>query len=120
MLLGLAIEHVADMQKSKWNSQFKSGMQKAWLQTGLWKYSRHPNYFGENLLWVGLAMIAANGVATWSAMAIAFVSPVWSAFFLLFTSLMLLEKRLDKKFGGMKAYEQYKAATSVLVLWPPK
>ena len=120
MLLGLAIEHVADMQKSKWNSQFKSGMQKAWLQTGLWKYSRHPNYFGENLLWVGLAMIAANGAATWSAMAIAFVSPVWSAFFLLFTSLMLLEKRLDKKFGGMKAYEQYKASTSVLVLWPPK
>ena len=46
------------------------------------------------------------------------VSPVWSAFFLLFTSLMLLEKRLDGRFGGQPAYEHYKQATSVLLLWP--
>jgi protein-S-isoprenylcysteine O-methyltransferase Ste14 len=42
----------------------------------------------------------------------------WSAFFLIFTSLMLLEKRLDAKFSGCSAYEEYKARTSVLVPWP--
>merc|ERR1712228_456818 len=50
-LLGLTIEHVSDMQKSSFNEGTKSGEQKTWIQSGLWRYSRHPNYFGENLAW---------------------------------------------------------------------
>merc|ERR1712048_385786 len=45
-LLGLTIEQVSDMQKSAFNQNIKSGEQKSWIQTGLWRYSRHPNYFG--------------------------------------------------------------------------
>lgn len=48
------------------------------------------------------------------------MSALWSPFFLIFTSLMLLEKRLDKRFGGQPEYERYKAVTSVLVPWPPR
>ena len=118
-ILGLVIEHTSDMQKSRWNAKYTSGAQKTWLNEGLWRYSRHPNYFGENLTWFGMAMVAAGGLSSWSSVALAFVSPLWSAFFLLFTSLMLLEKRLDAKFGGSKAYEEYKRVTSVLLLWPP-
>ena len=93
----------------------------------LWAWSRHPNFFGESLLWVGSAIVAIAGVTAPTAdpdyqtlgAALALISPVWSAFFLFFTSLMLLEKRLDAKFGGKPAYEQYKRSTSVLIPWPP-
>jgi len=93
----------------------------------LWAWSRHPNFFGESLLWVGSAIVAIAGVTAPTAdpayqtlgTTLALISPVWSAFFLFFTSLMLLEKRLDAKFGGKPAYEQYKRSTSVLIPWPP-
>eukprot|EP00937_MAST-01D_sp_MAST-1D-sp2_P002572 g2572.t1 len=118
---GLAIEHVADMQKTRANAAVRSGRQRTWLDTGLWRYSRHPNFFGEGLLWWGTAVVASGGLRGRPAsVALAFVSPVWSTFFLLFTSLMLLEKRMDAKFGGRPAYERYKRRTSVLVLWPPR
>ena len=117
--LGLAIEHVADMQKTRWNANTKSGQQRTWLADGLWAYSRHPNFFGEGLLWWGIAIVAASGLRGAGAAAfLPFLSPLWSSFFLLFTSLMLLEKRLDAKFGGDPAYEQYKQETSVFMLWP--
>ena len=116
---GLAIEWAADVQKTRWNAQFPSGAQRKWLASGLWAWSRHPNFFGEGLLWVGLAIVAAGGVDGGVNTALCFVSPVWSSFFLFFTSLMLLEKRIDAKFGGNPEYEAYKAATSVFVLWPP-
>mmetsp|Transcript_17952 Transcript_17952/g.33377 ORF Transcript_17952/g.33377 Transcript_17952/m.33377 type:complete len:348 (+) Transcript_17952:39-1082(+) len=107
---GLTTEHVADMQKTAWNANTKSGRQTSWMREGLWKYSRHPNFFGENVNWLGIFI--ASGCHP-----VAFVSPLWSWFFLVFTSLMLLEKRLDKKFGNLKEYEDYKEATSVLVPW---
>jgi len=116
---GLLIETTADIQKYIFNSKHESGANKQWIATGLWKYSRHPNYFGENLSWAGLAVVCVGG---WPGLnlcscALAAVSPLWSVFFLVFTSLMLLEKRADKKWGGQPAYEKYKCTTSVLVPW---
>jgi steroid 5-alpha reductase family enzyme len=119
-LSGVAISHVADLQKSKFNANTKSGMQKTWIQTGLWAWSRHPNYFGEIVAWVGMAMLCMGGVDTLWAALLCWESPLFSGAFLLFTSLMLLEKRIDAKFGGQPKYEQYKRTTSVLILWPPK
>ncbi len=131
--VGLCVETVADVQKTRWNAANGSGRQKSWIRVGLWRYSRHPNYFGENLLWLGLFLLSASHLAPSlgaptgggmptveqvSDLCAAFVSPVWSTAFLLFTSLMLLEKRLDAKFGGKPEYEKYKRATSVLVPWP--
>lgn len=117
---GLVLEHVADQQKTRWNAQTPSGKQETWLHTGVWQYSRHPNFFGENLVWVGLGLITFGGVEAWTPRFVALISPVWSVFFLFFTSLMLLEKRLDAKFGGNPAYEKYKLETSVLICWMPR
>ena len=111
---------IADMQKSKWNRKYESGMQKTWIEEGLWRWSRHPNYFGEILTWVGMAMIATSAMGSWTTVAMCWISPLWSGFFLLFTSLMLLEKRMDKKFQRDKAYEDYKKRVSVLLLWPAR
>ena len=69
---------------------------------------------------MGLALVVAAGAPSSSAAALCFVSPAWSAFFLFFTSLMLLEKRLDARFGGQPEYEAYKWRTSVLLLLPPR
>lgn len=140
---GFAIEIVADRQKSAWNESTPSDGQRTWITTGLWGYSRHPNFFGENLLWLGMALTTmgglgvsvgagepmglslviplpgcagSSGVGVVEAL-LALVSPVWSWFFLVFTSLMLLEKRMDAKFGGSEAYAEYKRTTSVLVPW---
>lgn len=119
-LSGISIAHVADMQKTRWNASVQSGHQKGWIASGLWAWSRHPNYFGEILTWVGLATVCMSGVTLVPSGLLCWVSPAFSAFFLLFTSLMLLEKRIDAKFGGRADYEKYKLETSVLLLWPPK
>jgi steroid 5-alpha reductase family enzyme len=117
--LGFLIEIVADQQKYHFNRKFSSGTNKKWIDTGLWKFSRHPNYFGEMTLWLGLSIVSIGGLDGLNShgIALATVSPIWSFFFLLFTSLMLLEKRADAKWGGQKAYEQYKDRTPLLLPW---
>lgn len=138
--LGLAIEVVADQQKTAWNANIPSDGQTTWIRTGLWRYSRHPNFFGENLLWLGMAVTTMSGLAASDSgllaglevqipgghavglqgILLALVSPAWSCFFLVFTSLMLLEKRMDAKFEGNAEYAAFKRRTSVLVPWWPK
>ena len=108
--VGISIEHTADMQKTRWNENIRSGRQSTWISEGLWYYSRHPNFFGEMTNWLGLWLASGTG-------AIGFISPFWSWFFLVFTSLMLLEKRIDKKFEGRDDYEKYKSTTNVLIPW---
>merc|ERR1712087_173396 len=109
--------HVADIQKSAWNQHVKSGGQASWIDSGLWRYSRHPNYFGEIVAWQGMAIIAMGGAVNWTRACLALVSPLWSGFFLVFTSLMLLEKRVDAKFAKVPGYDRYKQRTPVLVPW---
>ena len=84
--------------------------------SGLWAYSRHPNYAGEMTLWAGLAVVSVGGweAVGWASVARAAVTPIWSFGFLLFTSLMLLEKRADGKWGGQAQYEAYKRSVPVL------
>ena len=74
---------------------------------------------GENLLWLGIALASLGDLPRATDLALAFVSPAWSAFFLLFTSLMLLEKRMDARFSHDPRYLQHKRSTSLLVPWPP-
>ncbi|MFI3283769.1 MAG: DUF1295 domain-containing protein, partial [Erysipelotrichaceae bacterium] len=82
-------------------------------QTGLWKYSRHPNYFGEALMWWGIAFISFSD----NGYALSFVGAVWITLSLLFISgVPLLEKRNQNKEG----YEEYKRKTSVFIPWFPK
>ena len=109
-------EVVADVQKYRHNAMFKAGGNARWIATGLWARSRHPNYFGETTLWLGLSLMSMSSDFSLYSVAVCMVSPIWSFVFLLFTSLMLLEKRGDAKWGDDPEYRKYKAATPV---WLP-
>lgn len=111
-VLGFAIEVIADAQKSRFKED--SANKGKFIQTGLWSRSRHPNYFGEIVLWVGIAVIALPVLQGWQWVAL--ISPVFVTLLLTRVSgVPLLEKKADQKWGGQAEYEAYKQRTPVLV-----
>lgn len=115
-MAGLVIESIADFQKYHFSQDAKN--KGTWIDVGIWKFSRHPNYFGEILVWVGIYLIALVSLTTVQAW-IGLISPVFITVLLLFVSgIPLLEKSADKKWGHLKEYQAYKVATSVLVPLP--
>jgi steroid 5-alpha reductase family enzyme len=109
---GFAIEIVADIQKSRFSANPDN--KGKFIQTGLWSRSRHPNYFGEIVLWVGVAIIALPVLQGWQWVAL--ISPIFVTFLLTRVSgVPLLEKKADKKWGGQEDYESYKKKTPVLI-----
>jgi steroid 5-alpha reductase family enzyme len=115
-LFGFGIEVVADRQKS----QFRAVPENAdkFINVGLWSWSRHPNYFGEIVLWIGIAIIALPVLRGWQYLTL--ISPIF--IYLLLTRISgipMLEKRADEKWGGETEYEEYKLRTSVLIPLPP-
>lgn len=120
---GWTIEIVADRQKSKFNEKQKNAKEKRWIDEGLWKYSRHPNYFGEMLLWTGQFALCSSGLGAASRFqwGVALASPVLVSLLLTKVSgIPLLEKSADKKWGNIAEYQRYKQRTSVLVPWVPR
>lgn len=116
-LFGLTIEAVADAQKFRFKQ--KPANKDRWIAEGLWKYSRHPNYFGEILVWAGI-YIYCFGYISAAQRWIGLISPVVITFMLLFvTGIPKLEKYADQKWGGRPEYQKYKARTSLLVPLPP-
>ncbi|MBU1049665.1 DUF1295 domain-containing protein [Candidatus Bipolaricaulota bacterium] len=115
--VGFLLEAVADAQKSHFRmNPIHRGH---FIQTGLWSWSRHPNYFGEIVLWIGVAIIAAPVLRGWAWMTL--VSPLFVALLLTRVSgIPMLEKRSDEKWGGQTAYESYKKRTAMLVPRPPR
>jgi len=116
-LVGFGIEVTADRQKSifKANPDNKG----KFISQGLWAYSRHPNYFGEIVLWTGIFVIAVPVLQGWQWITI--ISPIFVYTLLNYISgINLLEKRADDRWGGQQDYENYKERTSVLVPLPPK
>jgi steroid 5-alpha reductase family enzyme len=116
-LAGLSLEAVADAQKSAFRARDEN--RGRFIASGLWRYSRHPNYFGEILVWWGLFVYA---VPFLDGAAFAVVAgPVFITVLLLFVSgIPPLERSADEKYGADPAYRDYKRRTSVLVPLPPR
>jgi steroid 5-alpha reductase family enzyme len=115
-ILGLTIETIADLQKSRFHNNLKN--KGKWIDYGLWRYSRHPNYFGEILVWIGFYIYAVQSLELCSAV-VALISPIFISLLLIFVSgIPLLEKSADKKWGSNKEYLNYKRRTSILILLP--
>jgi|TARA_B100000945_G_scaffold161425_1_gene129601 steroid 5-alpha reductase family enzyme len=105
---GLFIEVVADKQKSDFKNDISN--KNKFISTGLWKYSRHPNYLGEIILWTGITIIAIPLFSGWSWLGL--ISPVFVFIMLKFISgVRILENRADMKWGKDKEYLKYKNST---------
>jgi len=114
--LGFAFEVVADAQKSRFRAD--PANKGKFIHKGLWAWSRHPNYFGEIVLWIGVAIIALPVLQGWQWVTL--ISPVFVTLLITRVSgLPMLEKRADEKWGGQEDYEAYKERTPVLIPWPP-
>lgn len=110
-LLGFFFEAVGDYQLKEFIK--KPDSKGKIITTGLWKYTRHPNYFGEATMWWGIFLLGlADGAPVFIL-----ISPVSITFLLLFVSgVPLLEKNMKKKPG----FEEYAAKTSIFIPWFPK
>jgi steroid 5-alpha reductase family enzyme len=115
--IGFIIEAVSDAQKYSFRNRPEN--RNRWIESGLWKYSRHPNYFGEAVLWWGLFVLAVPILSAQTIFVVA--GPVFITLLLLFVSgVPLLEKSADEKYGNNPAYQSYKRRTSLFVLLAPR
>jgi steroid 5-alpha reductase family enzyme len=111
-IFGFTFEVVADSQKGRFNADPQN--KGRFIQTGLWSRSRHPNYFGEIMLWLGVAIIALPVLQGWQW--VAMISPLFVTLLLTRVSgVPMLENKADKKWGGQEDYEAYKKRTPVLI-----
>lgn len=116
-LIGLTIETIADLQKFNFKNQPEN--KNRWTDIGLWRWSRHPNYFGEMLCWWGVYIFSLPFLSGWEYWLI--ISPLYITSILMFVSgIPPLEERYNQKFKNNKEYQQYKNSTSLLVPLPPK
>lgn len=116
-VLGFSIEVISDGQKSKFRS--KTENKDKFITSGIWSWSRHPNYFGEILLWCGITIIALPVLQGWQF--ITLISPIFIIILLTqISGVRLLELRGKKKWGENEEYRKYLRNTSVLIPLPPK
>ena len=109
---GMAIEVVADAQKSAFRK--RSANARRFITTGLWAWSRHPNYFGEIMVWAGVALVALPALSGWRYATL--MSPVFVWLLLTRVSgIPLLEARATARWGNDPDYVAYRNATPVLV-----
>lgn len=115
--VGFLIEVVADWQKSKFKADAANFGR--FITTGLWSWSRHPNYFGEILLWTGVAIMSLPLLEGWRWCVL--ISPVF-VFFLLtkISGIPILRRRADERWGNEPEYKAYLERTSQLIPLPPK
>lgn len=114
-ILGFTFEATADIQKNRFRSDPNN--KGKFIHTGLWSWSRHPNYFGEITLWIGVAVISVPVLQSWQW--ITLISPVFVTLLITrISGVPMLEKKADEKWGGQKDYETYKRNTPVLLPCP--
>jgi len=110
-IIGFLIEVVADNQKTKFRSIPEN--KDKFITTGLWSYSRHPNYLGEITLWLGVALMSFSSLE--GLQLITLVSPIFTYLLLVYVSgVRLLEASGNKKWGHLSSYQEYKKNTPTL------
>ena len=111
-ILGFLIEVIADNQKTKFRSNPNN--KDKFISTGLWSYSRHPNYLGEITLWTGVAIMSFSSLS--GLQLITLISPVFTYFLLVYVSgVRLLETRGKRKWGHLDSYQEYIKNTPTLL-----
>lgn len=111
-VIGFGIEVVADQQKTAFRKDPANA--EKFISSGLWSISRHPNYFGEIILWIGIAAIALPVLEGWQWVTL--VSPVFVSFLLLKVSgVPMLESNAESRWGNDPEFRQYKAKTPTLI-----
>ena len=111
-VIGFGIEVVADQQKTAFRKDPANA--EKFISSGLWSISRHPNYFGEIILWIGIAVIALPVLEGWQWVTL--VSPVFVSFLLLKVSgVPMLESNAESRWGNDPEFRQYKAKTPTLI-----
>ena len=116
-VFGMVVEVTADKQKSLFKRLPEN--QGRFITTGLWAWSRHPNYFGEITLWLGLSLVALPVLSGWQLATM--VSPVFV--YLLITrvsGIPLLEALAEKRWGTDPDFIAYRDGTPALMLRRPK
>lgn len=112
-VFGFLFEAIADAQMAAFKAKsFKASEAGSVMQTGLWRYSRHPNYFGESCVWWGMGLFALSAGGWW-----ALLSPVLITFLLLKVSGINLQEKNSSSRNA--AYLNYLRITSAFVPWPP-
>ncbi len=115
-IAGFGIEVVADRQKTAFRADPANEGQ--FIRTGLWSWSRHPNYLGEIVLWTGIAIIALPVMQGWQYVGL--ISPVFVFLLLNYVSgVRMLEKQGQRRWGNDPAYQEYLANTPVLLMSKP-
>ena len=110
-IVGFTIEVIADYQKTVFRSD--PGNKNKFIKSGLWSRSRHPNYFGEIILWFAIALISFSSLN--GTQYLTLISPIFTYLLLVYVSgVRMLEARGDVKWGDNEEYIKYKKETPML------
>jgi len=116
-LIGFCIEVIADRQKRKFRKTTEN--KSRFISSGLWAWSRHPNYFGEIILWIGVLIIALPTLIGWQYVTVLSV-PYVIIMLTKVSGVIKLEKTSDQKWGTDEAYQKYKTNTPTLIPRRPR
>ena len=112
-LTGFILEIIADTQKSKFRSIPEN--KDRFINSGLWSLSRHPNYLGEIILWLGITIMSVSALSGWQYVTL--ISPIFTYVLLVYVSgVRLLEASGKKKWGHLEDYKKYLKNTPVLII----
>ncbi|KAG0357945.1 hypothetical protein BGZ54_000109, partial [Gamsiella multidivaricata] len=126
--MGFAFEVVANYQKQRWRKDIGKNYKQSFISHGLWSLSRHPNYFGECVLWFGSYLLSSSAFSVavedqilphWMSR-LALFSPIFVTCLITRVSgIPLLERENDRRLKDVVAYWKYKKETSMFVpIWP--